>query len=725
MADDRNYFRYLNREGRWLDFSWSGLDLCPDGALRLSTLPMFSGTSPAGLGDLPAPNTPAGLAVDLDGSIYFAAGNKILRTTCDGQVSPVPCLGAYLDQLQLSVPCGLLIPSRRRVLLVVDSGHHEVLIYDLESWQLLEVWGGPGTDAGRFNTPWAAASDVLGNVYILDYGNQRVQKFGLCGDVEPAFWQTMQASGTLTNPVGLAAYSSQTETWLYVLDKAANKVFIFDAEGNPRRDAHGNVLSIALDGVTQPMGLVATANALYLGSNGQEPGQGTVVKFEAKDLAFYQVGAAVGYRGPVAALALDEKGNLLVHTGSELKPVVLVPNQAFRSRGMLWSKAIAIPPDKVRWYRLSAERVILPVGSHLQFFVRTSDVSDDPQVVLDSDDPFPAPDWQRQESDVTDFFLGGAAALHLWVGVMFSGNGLSSAVLPQVRVDFNRVGYAEFLPAIYREKSLCADFLTRFLALVESFFAEGEHEISQLPKFFDPAVIPKQCLPWLAGWLALQLEEDWTEALQRQAIAQAFANYARRGTREGLRDSLLLYAGVSAIIQEPILNAAWWALPGRDETCRCQTSGEPVWTGTQDSALGFTTMLAPAHPQGAVLGSSAVLDQSHLIGGDEFGLPLFSDVAHQFTVQVYPGQVRCPAKLAEVEAILEREKPAQTAYHLCFVKPQLRVGFQARLGMDTVVAEAAPSPTGLGDKSASRLVLAGQPRGRIGQQSSVGGSTRL
>ena len=162
---------------------------------------------------------------------------------------------------------------------------------------------------------------------------------------------------------------------------------------------------------------------------------------------------------------------------------------------------------------------------------------------------------------MTDFFLGGDRAQYLWVGARFSSNGLSSAVLPQMRVEFNRAGYAEFLPAIYRERTACGDFLKRFLALFESFFAEAERDIARLPKFFDPASIPKEYLPWLEGWLALETEEDWSEERQRQTIAEAFTRHARRGTREGLRDSMLLYAGVSAIIQEPILNAAWWALP--------------------------------------------------------------------------------------------------------------------------------------------------------------------
>src|SRR5438445_4697924 len=142
MQDNRTNFRNLNREARWLDFSWVGLDLRSDGALQLATLPLLQGTPPAGLEKLHPPKAPAkapaGVAVDWDGSVYFTDpdGDKILRISgCDGQVAQVPCMGRSGDTTGLETHLGLLIPTHRRVLLVVDSGNHRVSIFDLDSWQ--------------------------------------------------------------------------------------------------------------------------------------------------------------------------------------------------------------------------------------------------------------------------------------------------------------------------------------------------------------------------------------------------------------------------------------------------------------------------------------------------------------------------------------------------------------------------------------------------------------
>jgi hypothetical protein len=212
------------------------------------------------------------------------------------------------------------------------------------------------------------------------------------------------------------------------------------------------------------------------------------------------------------------------------------------------------------------------------------------------------------------------------------------------------------------------------------------------------------------------LDERWTEEKKRQAIAGAFILYRERGTAEGLRKALRFFAEIDARIEEPIQYAAWWALPA-DEASSPERSS---------SLLGFTTMLAPAEAQGAVVGTSAALDQSHLITEEEFGAPLFEDVAHQFVVQIYQGASATEKKLDEVRALIEREKPAHTIHHLCVIRPSMRVGFQARVGIDTVVAgPSLPSRLDQTPATGSLLTLGGEPIGRIGERSHVGKTTYL
>ncbi|WP_276752184.1 hypothetical protein [Chlorogloeopsis fritschii] len=190
-------------------------------------------------------------------------------------------------------------------------------------------------------------------------------------------------------------------------------------------------------------------------------------------------------------------------------------------------------------------------------------------------------------------------------------------------------------------------------------------------------------------------------------MAQTPIWHAQRGTARGLQAALRFYANVDARIEEPILQATWWALPANTSASESEQ---------QTSLLGFTTRLAPAEAQGAVVGTTASLDRSHLIDGEAYGSPLYEQLAHQFSVQIYRGQIHNTKTLAKIREIIEREKPIHTTYQICLVEPQMRVGWQARVGIDTIVA-GSPPPTRIGESTGNtKMILAGDPTGQIGDR---------
>jgi len=160
-------------------------------------------------------------------------------------------------------------------------------------------------------------------------------------------------------------------------------------------------------------------------------------------------------------------------------------------------------------------------------------------------------------------------------------------------------------------------------------------------------------------------------------------------------------------------------MPAQSSSCKPGAAG--TWTDGSDSILGINTLLAAAEPQGAVVGTTATLDRSQLIAQEEYASPLFDGVAFRFTVYVYHGEVECAGKTEQVRAIVDREKPAHTMYDLCVISPGLRVGYQARLGVDTLLG-GGPAPGRLGEGD---LVIGGRPRGEIGRRSQLGVSTQL
>jgi phage tail-like protein len=330
------------------------------------------------------------------------------------------------------------------------------------------------------------------------------------------------------------------------------------------------------------------------------------------------------------------------------------------------------------WHRLQVFADAVPAGTHVQVFTLTSDGPDPNEAPYDpaADVPFAGPGWEPIPRDQLDGLFSSSPDRYLWIGGLVHSDGQGSPHLRQVRVTYGRDTYLEFLPSIYARDAAHRDFLERLLSLHESVVGGLEETIEALPRLFDPFAAPSGTHPswlsWLAGWLAFDVSERWTDAQARENLAKAFALYDQRGTVEGLRRYLKLYANVEARIEEPGRHATLWAL---DET----------------STLGFTTVLAPGPAEGAVVGTSATLDQSHLAAAGDFGGALFDDVAHRFCVHVYCAELTRPGALDAVRAVLDREKPAHTEYHLCVIEPMMRVGAQARIGIDAVVAQARPA----------------------------------
>jgi len=765
MTDtDKNNYRFLNVEGRWPGFQWSGLEIAPEGSLSLASVPLLKGTLSEDVKSAPVPDGPAGLAVDSGGTIYFSNpdANRIRRILgCDGSMVDAPCMGGVNGGITgFDTPRGLLISRARPALFVADSGHHRIRVFDLESFQLVEIWGQtsltgaprPGSLPGQLNTPWALGGDTAGNVYVIDWGNARVQKFDITGQVDPSFCANVQASGLLQQPGDIAILQTDGRLWVFVLDIASAAIFVFDGNGNPVVDSSGHPRCIKNSQLTQPLAIAATATALYVGDNASR----RVFRFLLNE-TFDLIGPAIGYTGPVAALLADREGDLFVHPGDSLPPVSLAAEKGFGRHGVLWIKSgqpLEIPNRCVVWHRLQALTSKIRPGAHLDVYAYASnDLTQPPAVNPIADNPFSDSKWNpiiyTPNSDATDIFIGGLRAKYLWVGALLSGEGTATAHLHQLRVEFDRTTYDQHLPAIYRDpeptrisrsasspprkRPPCDQFLVRLLSLFESFFAGVELEIKSLPALFDPFATPKSFLPWLAGCMGLQLDDRWDEQEQRRIIAEIFRISGWRGTARGLREALRLFAGVDATIVEPLLNASWWALPGSPNDCcdscasaAASSAAGTTWTSTGDSVLGWTTMLAPAQPQGAVVGTSADLDQSDLISCEDFGAPLFADVAFQFAIRVYRSQINCLDALARLREIVDQEKPVHTTYHVCAIDPLFRVGFQSRVGIDTVVGGPPRSlALGVGQVPGPDTALAGPPPSLLGTDSRLGVSTRL
>ncbi|MDJ0632609.1 MAG: phage tail protein I [Xenococcaceae cyanobacterium MO_188.B29] len=117
--------------------------------------------------------------------------------------------------------------------------------------------------------------------------------------------------------------------------------------------------------------------------------------------------------------------------------------------------------------------------------------------------------------------------------------------------------YQQYLPAILQEDVFIGQFLLAFekilsglnetpsqekIITAETKNSPGLEEIiDNIDVYFNPQQTPEEFLPWLAGWVALSLRDDWKPKVKRAFIQQIVGLYRLRGTKAGLIKILEIY----------------------------------------------------------------------------------------------------------------------------------------------------------------------------------------
>lgn len=161
------------------------------------------------------------------------------------------------------------------------------------------------------------------------------------------------------------------------------------------------------------------------------------------------------------------------------------------------------------------------------------------------------------------------------------------------------------------ERYIERTFFERFLRGFEDCMEPMQERIAQLYRRFDSNTTPADFLPWLATWVALVLDENWPELKRRQLIREAVELYRWRGTRRGMSRYLQIYTGV---------------IP--------QINDRPY--------------------EGMRLGPNTLLGRDTVLGG----------VGHHCFLITLALPANSPVSERAIQAIIESEKPAHTAYEL-------------------------------------------------------------
>ena len=223
----------------------------------------------------------------------------------------------------------------------------------------------------------------------------------------------------------------------------------------------------------------------------------------------------------------------------------------------------------------------------------------------------------------------------------------------KVTLTVSRESYMKWLPSIFQRSDVTgSNFLRELLWITQHLFGEIEERLDVIHTYFDPNESPEEFLPWLAGWTAMILEEDWPKSKKRKLIKKAIELYKIRGTVKGLKLFISLFTGY----EPEIIENAW---PFR---------GFQIGV---TSGVGVDTVILP---------------------------PV--NLAHTFLVEM-PVTYKDVSieSVIRLHEIIHMEKPANTSYYLRFLaenRPKelrgfFQVGVRSGIGIGQEVLVAMPA----------------------------------
>jgi hypothetical protein len=162
------------------------------------------------------------------------SGNvKIELYRGDNLVSTIKASAQNDGETQWTVPTSLADGSDYSILItsVETSGvSGRSANFTITHWyEFMTKWGTSGTGNGQFNAPWGIAVDNSGYVYVVDSGNNRVQKFTSSGAYVTKWGNTGSGNGQFNAPYGIAADNSG---FVYIVDSGNVRVQQFSSTGN-------------------------------------------------------------------------------------------------------------------------------------------------------------------------------------------------------------------------------------------------------------------------------------------------------------------------------------------------------------------------------------------------------------------------------------------------------------------------------------------------------------
>jgi DNA-binding beta-propeller fold protein YncE len=170
---------------------------------------------------------------DIGNNVSTPASTTILVNTsgylCVAQWGKPGRGASLLHGGEFMAPMYGLCVDQQGGLFVVDNGNNRIQKFDNEG-NFIILWGNFGSANANFHNPTGIACDGKGDVWVVDTNNHRVQKFdGKLGGYLMKFGSRGNGEGQFNAPWGIAV--DRVRGFVYVVDSANFRVQKFDMAG--------------------------------------------------------------------------------------------------------------------------------------------------------------------------------------------------------------------------------------------------------------------------------------------------------------------------------------------------------------------------------------------------------------------------------------------------------------------------------------------------------------
>ena len=176
---------------------------------------------------------PSDIDIDNDGNLYSlqTSNNTIQIDTPEGSFV-IPTMVNNTGNEHGNLLSNIAVDNSNNVY-VFDSNYHRIQKFTFTTNNTLNFitkWGSSGIGNGQFLNHADISVDYLGNIYVADTGNHRIQKFNNEGKFITKWGREGISRGEFHSPYGIAV---DTLGKVYVVDIGKNNIQVF-AQTSPK-----------------------------------------------------------------------------------------------------------------------------------------------------------------------------------------------------------------------------------------------------------------------------------------------------------------------------------------------------------------------------------------------------------------------------------------------------------------------------------------------------------